>query len=169
MTQSHTPATSPSQASEGLWSQILPGLYQGGTADDDTTDFPVSPSAGPQITKTHFDTVVTAYAWARPVDWLVTELRFGFYDGSIHHIPMQRLREVVSAAHSAWKSGDRVLIRCQAGWNRSGLITALVLIRDGYSPAQAIGLLRERRSPYALCNREFANWLLTINTDEWKA
>jgi protein-tyrosine phosphatase len=62
--------------------------------------------------------------------------------------------------HKAWKQGDKVLIRCQAGWNRSGLITALVLIKDGMDPAAAIDLIRERRSPSALCNRSFAAWLV---------
>lgn len=150
-----------------LWHEVVPGLWQGGTADDDTTDCPVSPSEGPRLTTTHFDTVVTAYAWARPADWLVSEIRFGFYDSRISDIPMDRLRTVVAATHAAWKSGDRVLVRCQAGLNRSGLITALVLIREGYSPSDAINLIRQKRSPYALCNREFATWLMTIDTNEW--
>ncbi len=57
-------------------------------------------------------------------------------------------------------SVKRVLIRCQAGWNRSGLITSLVLMRAGYSAQEAIDLIRERRSHHALCNQTFEQFLL---------
>ena len=63
-----------------------------------------------------------------------------------------------------------MLVRCQAGLNRSGLVTALVLIKDGFTPYQAIDLIRQRRTDIALFNENFANWLLTsgstfINSD----
>ena len=58
-----------------------------------------------------------------------------------------------------WKSGKKVLIRCQAGLNRSGLIMALVLIKEGHDPKDAIGLIRARRSPNALCNADFVRYL----------
>jgi hypothetical protein len=57
--------------------------------------------------------------------------------------------------------GERVLIRCQAGVNRSGLVTALVLMLDGYSAREAIELIRERRAPAVLSNRHFVQWLVT--------
>jgi len=63
-------------------------------------------------------------------------------------------------AHGLWRRGQRVLIRCQAGLNRSGLVTALVLLLDGWDPADAIEEIRTRRSPWALCNQQFADWLL---------
>lgn len=52
------------------------------------------------------------------------------------------------------------LIHCQAGLNRSGLIAALVLIKNGYDPEKAIALLREKRSQAVLCNKGFRDWLL---------
>lgn len=52
------------------------------------------------------------------------------------------------------------LVHCQAGLNRSGLITALALILDGMLPAAAIDLLRQQRSPAVLCNPAFERWLL---------
>ena len=168
MTNPQPQGSSPSDLTEELWSQILPGLYQGGTADEDVVFAGRENHETPAITRADFDTVVTAYAYARPADWLVTEHRFGFYDGDVEHIDKARLREVVVAAHKAWKSGDKVLSRCQAGWNRSGLITALILIRDGYTPEDAINLIRSKRSPYALCNPRFTHWLLTIDTTDWR-
>ena len=169
MTHLTTFGSTPSQARPGLWSQVLPGLYQGGTADDDTIDFPQDLNDLPQVNPRHFDTVVTAYAWARPVAWMVKELRFGFYDGNVEHIPFDQLRDIVVQAHADWKAGRRVLVRCQAGLNRSGLITALILIRDGMSAADAIDLIRERRSPDALFNLDFVSWLLKVDPTEWRA
>lgn len=53
------------------------------------------------------------------------------------------------------------LVHCQAGLNRSGLIaaTALVLNGDVASGAEAIALLREKRSPAVLCNKTFEHWV----------
>ena len=58
-------------------------------------------------------------------------------------------------------AGKRVNIRCQAGLNRSGLVTALTLMISGLSADQAIDTLRAKRSSYALCNGEYEHWLLT--------
>ena len=140
-----------------LWSEILPGLYMGGTADTDVrgqkhVSGPISPE--------HFNTVVTLYAWANPVDWYVKELRLGFYDHESVDVNSNDLHQVVEAAHEDWKAGRKVLIRCQAGLNRSGLVTALVLARDGMPIKEAIALLRAKRSPAALCNPDFEDWLI---------
>ena len=141
---------------ETLWSEIFPGLWMGGTADEDTIR---EGHDSPAITPAHFDTVVTLYAWAGPVDWYVKEVRLGFFDHSEVDLDEHDLAQAVRVAYRDWKRGRRVLIRCQAGWNRSGLITALVLLLDGTSPDDAIDLLRERRSPHALCNGDFVDWL----------
>jgi protein-tyrosine phosphatase len=66
-------------------------------------------------------------------------------------------------AHQSWSSGQRVLIRCQAGLNRSGVVTALVLMLEGWSPREAIDLIRSRRSSLALCNDDFVQWLLAVD------
>src|SRR3954451_8554225 len=63
-------------------SEILPGLFMGGTADQDV----VSVAAERRFVHDEprpFDAVVTLYAWAQPVSWEVEELRFGFGDGAI--------------------------------------------------------------------------------------
>jgi protein-tyrosine phosphatase len=76
------------------------------------------------------------------------------------------LYQVVRIAHDDWKRGKKVLIRCQAGWNRSGLIMALVLMREGYTADEAINLIRQKRSPHALCNKGFENWLRSLPAQE---
>jgi hypothetical protein len=56
--------------------------------------------------------------------------------------------------------GGGVLVRCQAGLNRSGLVTALILIKDGHTPEEAINTIRTHRGPDALFNMNFANWII---------
>lgn len=144
---------------ENLWSEILPGLFMGGTADDDTRNSRGVAKAA--ITPEHFDTVVTLYAFANPVDWYVKEIRLGFYDHHDVDVDLDDLESTVSAAYQDWQAGKRVLIRCQAGMNRSGLITALVLMRHGIRAKDAVELIRSKRGYLALSNRYFVNWLET--------
>lgn len=141
-----------------LWSEILPGLWQGGTHETDTT-YDTGTSFY-QPTKEDFDTVITLYGSANGAGWGVKELRFPFYDADMTDFKVEDLLDLVNTAHRDWQDGKRVLIRCQAGWNRSGLVTALTLIKDGYDPVEAIELIREKRCPEALSNRIFANWLV---------
>lgn len=143
---------------EELWSEILPGLYQGGTEFGDEVHVG---RAFPKITRSDFDTVITLYASAQPVDWYVKEVRLGFFDHSEVDLDEHDLANAVRTAYRDWSRGKQVLIRCQAGWNRSGLITALVLLLEGYTPEAAIDLIREKRSPHALCNQHFVNWIHT--------
>lgn len=60
---------------------------------------------------------------------------------------------------NAFRGEGKTLVHCQAGLNRSSLITALALIVDGAAPDDAIELLRARRSPAVLCNATFERWL----------
>jgi protein-tyrosine phosphatase len=144
---------------DALFSEILPNLFQGGTDDDDVIH--VARTRYERRTDLPFDSIVTMYASAHPADWNVQELRYGIPDNLISDIDLNRLRAAVDFAHQQWKSGDRVLIRCQAGLNRSGLVTALVLMKEGYSADDAIDLIRAERGEDALCNSHFERWLLT--------
>ena len=56
--------------------------------------------------------------------WGVEEMRYGFADASAEHFDTERLLRVSKWAFDRWNAGERVLIRCQAGLNRSGLVTA---------------------------------------------
>ena len=149
---------------ETLWTEILPRLWLGGTADDDT-DFQLQK---PYITNKQFDTVVTLYAAANPVDWFVREVRYGFWDSDVSHIDPEDLFDLVRVAHSDWKRGKRVLIRCQAGWNRSSLVMALVLMREGWHAGHAIETMRKKRSPHVLCNLSFERWLRVQDAENWR-
>lgn len=147
--------------------EVLPGLFQGGTEDAEVIGHPAvshhysrlgGRSSGPEFP---FDVVVTLYADAHPAPWGVREHRYGFADGSLKESDARAVVHLARLAHEEWKSGAQVLIRCQTGVNRSGLVTALVLMLDGYTAAEAIALLRSQRSSVVLCNENFEAWLLT--------
>ena len=104
---------------------------------------------------------MTLYADAMPAAWGVEELRFGFPDSDLTARSVDRAVALARYAHQRWSEGARVLIRCQAGVNRSGLVMALTLMHDGLSAGEAIALIRSRRSPAVLSNRHFVRWLLT--------
>ena len=142
-----------------LYSMIAPNLFQGGTDDLDVIH--LAQTNNRPRTDLPFDAIVTMYAWARPADWTVQEFRYGVPDASITDIDLDRLRQAVDFGYDRWKQGDRVLVRCQAGLNRSGLVLALILIKDGLKPAEAIARIRDNRGEDALFNRDFHNWLLT--------
>lgn len=57
-----------------------------------------------------------------------------------------------------------VLVHCQAGLNRSGLVTARALMLEGMSSSEAIRLLREKRSGAVLCNPEFEKYLRSLDS-----
>ena len=142
-----------------LYSEVAPNLFMGGTDDNATIDQaqPLRHFEGGK----EFDCVVTLYAWAAPANWGVEERRFGFPDADIIEEYLPTIIELAQWAHAKWSSGKRVNIRCQAGLNRSGLITALTLMISGMTADEAIDTLREKRSTYALCNGEYEHWLLT--------
>lgn len=152
-----------------LWSEVAPGLFVGGTADDDVLGHAVdwdgyrsykAPNAPFVITTDEFDAVVTMYAFARPVGWGVEELRWGVMD-SDSGVDIDTLAETVEWAWRRWKKGKRVLCRCQAGLNRSSLIAALVLVMDGMEPQDAIDKIRRVRSHRALFNTTFVRLIHT--------
>ena len=142
---------------QDLYSEILPGLWQGGTHDFDTLEFPKEYPIWKS--EKQFDSVATLYAIAHPVGWGISERRYGFPDSELSSQDIPEIRNIADWAFEQWISGKKVLIRCQAGWNRSGLVMALVLIKHGLSPKEAIRLIREKRSPHALCNQDFVNFL----------
>lgn len=153
-----------------LWNEILPNLWQGGTHDNDVIGDPTFAQAFTYkqgyITKEDFDTVVTMYQYANPAGWLVNEYRYCIYDSIIEHLETEELFATARYAYDEWKRGKRVLVRCQAGLNRSGLVMALVLMQDGYTAEEAIQLIRKKRNPYALFNEKFVEFLLNLNPSE---
>ena len=145
-----------------LYSQIITNLFMGGTDDEDVIHVPAPYR---RATALPFDAIVTMYASARPADWSVQEFRYGIPDASIQDIDLCRLREAVEFGFRRWKAGDRVLVRCQAGLNRSGLVTALILMMNGMDAEVAIKEIRDHRAELALFNTEYVDWLRKAGQD----
>jgi len=141
-----------------LISKILPTLWQGGTDDELTTyrghkRLPTISDPRP------FDAVVTLCAYTLPVGWLVKELRYAITDGPIEPQTYSEIERVADWAFTEWKLGKKLLIRCQAGLNRSSLVTSLVLMRDGWAAEDVIALIRKQRSEYCLGNEHFVKYI----------
>ena len=148
-----------------LYSEILDDLFQGGTDDEATTyrgekRLPTVGDPRP------FDSVVSLCAYTLPVGWLVKEMRFAFPDGPLEPWTIPEIEALADWIHKQWKAGDRVLIRCQAGLNRSSLVTALVLMKEGMSADEAIALIRKQRSLDCFSNLHFVEYLQNRGSNE---
>lgn len=142
-----------------LYSEIAPNLFMGGTADEDVIHQAVAYNKA--RTDLPFDAIITMYAWANPADWRVQEFRYGIYDSAIADIDLDRLKQAVEFGYNRWLSGDRVLVRCQAGLNRSGLVTALIMMSTGLDAETAIEQIRKNRAEIALFNNNYVEWLMS--------
>jgi hypothetical protein len=108
-----------------------------------------------------FAHVVSLYKWERYTLGPNTERHeYEMYDAS--DVPDADLLSAIADDVNRYRAEGKTLVHCQAGLNRSNLITALALIRSGMAPADAIALLREKRSPVVLCNAAFESWLLEL-------
>ncbi|MGW1468157.1 protein-tyrosine phosphatase family protein [Streptomyces sp. NPDC002308] len=111
---------------------------------------------------TEFDLVISLFT--RPghgpepgVDHLITEIP----DDPLTAEQIEAVQRLATTAAHAVRRGRTVLVRCNAGYNRSGLVVAQTLIELGQSAMTAIQLIRERRSPWALNNQMFEKYLTT--------
>ncbi|MFF3325593.1 protein phosphatase [Streptomyces sp. NPDC002889] len=139
------------------WDEITTGLWVGGhvwsVADRAHQDV---------VVEREFDLVISLY----------TRAGHGPADGVEHHVApipddwltaeeIDRVRGLAVVAADAVRAGRRVLVRCYSGYNRSGLVAAQALIELGHDGAGAIDRVRLRRSPWALHNLAFEQYLLT--------
>jgi len=94
-------------------------------------------------------------AWWRGLYLMpVTSVTVEPYEGTVHNL-------AVADAETYTVAGVTVH-NCQAGLNRSSLVAAYALMLAGATAADAIELLRQERSPAALCNPAFADWLRAL-------
>jgi hypothetical protein len=115
--------------------------------------------------KGQFKHIVSLYPWERynPGRELDSFLEVRLYDeGALPNL--EQLYSVARWVNLCRKAGP-VLVHCQAGLNRSGLVTGLALVLEGMAPAEAIKTMRERRCPAVLCNKAFEKWLLSFTKD----
>lgn len=136
----------PSYFDTDLVSHVEGNLYQGGC------------QTGVELGD-DFQTVVSLYPWGR---YMLNEgtfrHEFTMYD-SEDGVAFEDLVKASDEVLNGLAKGDKVLVHCQAGLNRSGLVTAFTLMRMGRSAQDAIDLLRRSRSPMVLCNDTFVKQL----------
>lgn len=128
-------------------SEVTDNLWQGGC----TNGLMLPP---------HIDHLVSLYPWERYTrrHELKSNLSVRLYD-SVDGFDPDQFVALAQWVNVCRRSGP-VLVHCQAGLNRSGLVAGLALVLDGMAPSEAVALLREKRSPAVLCNPVFAAWLL---------
>jgi hypothetical protein len=129
---------------------VIPGLAQA-----DTTSTPS------QLLDEHgFDAVFDLCGWRR--DEGMDGRPYVFFQlDDVPSIPDPAAIDDLGASVAALvRAGGTVAVNCAAGLNRSGLVVGRALIWLGHEPAEAIGLVREARGPWALSNVEFARYLL---------
>jgi protein-tyrosine phosphatase len=101
-----------------------------------------------------FDYVLSLYPWEKYVlDPDTERLEVEMYDSLDQ--ATEQADELADLVVTKLRDGGKVLVHCQAGLNRSGLITALALVKLGSTPSEAIDLLRTQRTSQVLCNASF--------------
>lgn len=128
------------------YSQLINGLYQGAAA-------PI----GSEISK-KFDALVLMAKEHQPDSKKfsnVEVLHAGINDGVLIPADIQKAYSAAQWVVQRVKSGKNVLVTCMQGLNRSGLVSAMALIMMGYSPSDAINVIRSTRGPEALNNKHF--------------
>jgi len=79
-------------------------------------------------------------------------------------LPDRGLLTMLAGSINLARAVAPTLVHCQAGLNRSGLLSALALMLDGYTAEGAITLLREKRCEAVLCNKAFENFVHAFKT-----
>jgi len=131
-----------------LFTHVRGNLYQGGCPKPSLPE--------------EFKYVICLYPWEhyqRSKD--VTYLEAYLYD-SLDEPDSNQLHLLSDIAMHFIENG-KTLIHCQAGLNRSGLLTVMVLRKMGMSSELAINMLREQRSKAVLCNQTFVDYLLGLD------
>lgn len=148
--------------------EVARGLWQGDAQD--ARELLTAPSG--------FRTLVLCAEEVQPVqpqDPRVPLERFGMLQ--VYRCPLrdeprlgvdERTRALRSARFVARSvlGGDRVLVTCAMGWNRSGLVSGLALRALGARPADAVTLVRKARGPNALGNAVFERFVLTARQED---
>ncbi len=129
------------------WHEVIPGLWQGGSRRP--------PEPG------RFDVVVSLCARGNRRCPLPPGQRGAAWFIADADVPDEETIRRLARQVSAWlDEGQRVLVRCKAGLNRSGLVVARTLVERGIHPAEAIRQIRRSRHRRALNNQAFVAWLL---------
>lgn len=142
-------------APDSPWNEIVPGLWMGGHEYTER-----SGELGFAVVRDEFDLVLTLLRLpGHGPDPGVEHHVWPIPDGPLDGTQLAGVIRLGQAAVEALTAGRSVLVRCYHGYNRSGLVVAQALIQAGRSADEAIRLIRSRRSPWALHNDLFVEYL----------
>lgn len=137
---------------ERPWDEPVSNLFIGGH-DSQTGDCRVTDQ---------FDVVVSLYTRDDfGPDEGIEHHTHAMIDGSLDDEDHQRIHELADITAAAVRDGKKVLVRCQAGMNRSGLVTGLAMMKMGWTFDEALAKMRDVRGPYVLFNDDFRDFLKT--------
>lgn len=139
------------------WDEIIPNLYQGGTDRmhlGEVVDVVVADEFG----------AVFSFFWGNPKkygpDPGTPHVHYQIPDGELGADELAKVKSLAKSAALGVKGGVKTLVRCQAGYNRSGLVVALALLDLGYDAHSAVELIRVKRSPNALHRLAFLRYII---------
>jgi multidrug efflux pump subunit AcrA (membrane-fusion protein) len=139
------------------WNEVRPRLWMGG-------HFWAGPEGEVQtaVVGSEFDLVIsllarTGHGPNPGVDHLISEIP----DGPLRAEQLHSVQQLAVTAAEAVRRDRTVLVRCHSGYNRSGLVVVQTLIELGQDATSAIALIRQKRSPWALNNQTFEQYLTT--------
>ena len=143
------------------WDEVAPGLYVGG---HDYVDEAVGPGVQRAVVRDEFDVVVSLYSRdGHGPDASVEHYAHRIPDAQLEGPDLADIDRLARLVAERLDEGKRVLVRCQAGLNRSSLVAALALVHRGSSPQGAIDAIRAGRSPNCLFNRSFTDHVLAAS------
>ncbi len=133
-------------------SELVPLLHQGGRPRRPFTAEEASRAPAYDLAVLGADTYQPGPELLGPVD--VLRVPFDDIDGTPPQLP--QIRAAAERVALELRCGRRVLVTCEQGRNRSGLVSALalLLVRPDRTAEQAIGFIRRAR-PNALTNIAF--------------
>lgn len=141
------------------WDEIVPNLWLGGHACQFNSE--VAPEGNCFIREEDgFDLVISlAYQPGFSPPLWTEHHTHRMADAELDPDHHSRVDELAELVQMSVQNGRKTLVRCLAGLNRSALVTGLALTRMGYAPDEAIRLMRQKRSPYVLCNPSFVDYI----------
>lgn len=133
------------------WDEVHPGLYVGGHALADVDGWTL-----PVVVRDEFDVVLSLYAQdGHGPDDDVEHHYHRMADADLLGNDAVQVARLAQLAAARVQEGKTVLVRCQAGLNRSSLVAALTMVELGLSPQDAIDRIRAGRHVNCLFNRSF--------------
>jgi protein-tyrosine phosphatase len=108
-----------------------------------------------------FKFVVSVYPWEKyAIQHKDVNCSYNYlYDQE--NLPDERLLDAISSWIVSAVSMAPTLVHCQAGLNRSSLVTARALMKMGRTAQDVISLIRTQRSELCLCNSSFEQYLMS--------